>query len=151
MNMTTSTSSGLAGSRSLAWNTTVAALALEKLRQKKPISAKEKSTLEKVASEISLLSKASKIPISALVLGESEALNRSMRKSFFTLLAFEEGTPGSLDIKSFEQLGEDLAKIATSLGETLRWEAEEDVLARAQEQCFGLLDRLAGHTYRHEA
>jgi len=125
----------------LAWNTTVAALALEKLRQRKTIKQEERRALEKVADELRSLLKVGHIPAQSLVRGESESLTGRLRQSFFTLVALEESAPQHLDLSSFERLSLDLSEVLDRL-ESGQWEG--DLLARTQDQCFDLLDQLAG-------
>jgi hypothetical protein len=133
---------------SLSWNATVAALALEKLRQGKIIADDEVAAIRDVSEELEALSRASQVSIASLVRGKSENLSPIVRESFFTLVALERAAPEPLDAGSFGELGNDLAGILEMLVQDLPVKPDLEVLGRAQERCFDLLDQLAGRSPR---
>ena len=129
----------------LAWKTSVAVLALEKLRKAKTIRNDELEALRAVADQLDLFCKASEIS-----LGDNNPdAGRSpyeprLRTSFFTLRAIK-GERASSPIKplQFKRAGEELHAIRQAYLESNNPEdLDPALLDNAQGTCLELLEHL---------
>jgi hypothetical protein len=131
--------------KSLAWSATVAALAIEKIRQGVSIAEDEKLAIAETAQELSLLSKASRLEGESLVYGTSERLSSALRESLSTLVALETVSSYSVDPALFEEVGKNLSRVVELVEESQPLSLPDHDLERAQSLCFDLLDQLSGH------
>src|SRR3989442_886682 len=95
----------------LAWHTSLAIIALEKLRRLLAIDEEESEALGIVANELALLSEAGRIPANDLLSGRRPPLARSLRDSLVTLVAIERTSPDQVSLTVFGQTGRDLLQI----------------------------------------
>jgi hypothetical protein len=128
----------------LAWNASLAVLALEKLRRgTKDLSMQEQNALSTLARELTLLSEASTISGDELLEGK-RPLSEHLQKSFHTLVAIEErASLGSSPIM-FKEGGQDIGKIMSQLSSASPTPVDPTVVSRAQEVCLNLLEYLDG-------
>lgn len=132
--------------QSLAWSATVAALAIEKIRQGAAIADDEKTAIAETAQELSSLSKASRLEGEPLAHGKSERLTSALRESLSTLVALETTSSYTVDPILFEEVGGNLLRVAESSDREGPLAIADAELEIAQRLCFDLVDQLAGRT-----
>src|SRR6266576_1869191 len=128
----------------LAWKTSVAILALQKLRKLKPIGGDELAALNSVAEQLDLFSKASEINLSDKEGDVSLQNQPRLRTSFFTLRAIQ-GQQAKAPIKppQFKQAGEEIHQIYRVYSESNDpTTLDQSILKTAQGLCLDLLEHL---------
>jgi hypothetical protein len=126
----------------LAWNTSIALAALEKLKRATDISGEERSALDRVAKDLDLLAKASQIRYTDSPETETETLPPYLRKNYFSLVAIggESSIPGKP--LEFKKAGEDLHKICQLEASGNTKDLDPHLLETAQQTCLELLENL---------
>lgn len=127
----------------LAWTTSVAVLALEKLIKSKTVRQEELQALASVAEQLDLFVKASEINLGDNDFAKSPFEPR-LRSSFFTLRAIkgERMTPPIKPVQ-FKQAGESLHTIYRTYSESRdSSQLDQELLRNAQSICLELLEHL---------
>lgn len=128
----------------LAWTTSIAVLALEKLRKSKNIRDDELKALDTVAEQLDLFSKASEISLEDSEENTKAYVEPRLRSSFFALRAIK-GRQSTSPIKApqFKKAGEEIHLIRNQYIESKSSEElDQDMLKNAQDLCVELLEHL---------
>lgn len=126
----------------LAWNMSIAVLAIEKLLQGiSVIQDRERKALATATERIRSLFEASEIPLQDLLQGHVSPSAPGISEAFSTLVAIEEKSAPQ-PLPSFKQGWEDLSAIQSLIenGETEKIDRVQ--LERAQEVCLEILEQL---------
>jgi hypothetical protein len=120
----------------LSWTTTIAVLALQKLRRSVAINEREKKALLGLADQLELLSRASEISIR----DQATTVPTNLRQSLFTLIAIgETSSPQAHRFPPFGQTGRDLRSLCLAAGSA---PLDASVLHRVQNTCIELLEHI---------
>lgn len=145
----------------MAWTTSIAALALEKLclgismdqGEQNPsrldisdddleITGTELDAIGAVAKEFELLSDASEIPLKDLFKSDTEPIRSAIRDSFPTLIAIEREMAPPSNLPDFKQAGVNLSSIKNHYEISGRRGLNPKIVEEAQRVCLELLDHL---------
>jgi hypothetical protein len=145
----------------MAWTTSIAALALEKLRlgisidqdeqnrlgldisdDDLEISGSELDAIGAVAIEFESLSDASEIPLNDLFNSDTEPVRSAIRDSFPTLIAIEREMVPPLNLPDFKQASVNLSSIKEHYEIAGRRGLNPKIVEEAQKVCLELLDHL---------
>lgn len=126
----------------LAWTTSVVILALEKLRRLITLSGEERNAIERIAQELELLFKASKITVDEFLKGKINVLPANLHNSFFTLVAIKEKSLSTLNLTDFEQAGENLQSIKQHVISGDIQTIDSAIIEQSQKVCLELLEHL---------
>ena len=120
----------------LSWTTTIAILALQKLRRARAINHREKSALASLADQLELLGRASEITLK----GNDELVPAGLRQSFFTLVAI--GGRSQSPCRSAFSFGETGRVLRSICDNAESNQLDPGLLVRTQTTCVDLLEQL---------
>jgi len=127
----------------LAWTTSKAVLALEKLRKDKSIRDDELGALKEVAEQLDLLYEASQISLTDPNKNASPYMEPRLRTSFFTLLAIREKSLPPIKLPAFKEAGSILHAIHGQYKDSNNPEdLDPAMLKDAQDVCVEFLEHL---------
>jgi hypothetical protein len=140
----------------LAWATSLAVVALEKLRVvaspgdpggsasniELEIDEDEREALGTVGSELLLLSQASLIPVNDLFVGKNGPLTSALRDGFSTLVAIEKEMSPRMGRVDFKETGTELLEIRKGVEAKRIDLIHVDRIEKAQQVCLDLLEHI---------
>lgn len=124
----------------LAWTTSLAVLALEKVRRGKALREEETQALQKLTAEFELLSASTRVTVDQISGEETGTVTPELLDGFFTLTEIEETSARPITESQLRQAGADLQAIQNQTN--LARDPDPSVMDRAQDACLQLLTRL---------